>query len=288
MKSQFQHELFSSFYLWFENKLLSDDSKAYVENQSNLFEYVDCHPKVPPSHYGYQGKFRQLVAEHSVDTPNSGIFIDSQFITGSTADIDIDYENGMVVVPVSSGSSLNIEANNTIKEINTYASEDDEVQLLLTSDFVDSSDTATTNLFSNRAKRDEKTYILPACFLRVVNSDSSPLSFGGEDDTKTRIRATVLAKDNYLIDGVLSLFRDTRDECFKIVPFEDYPYGAFNNVKSFPYSYSEYTTGYSTKTFIEKVNTAKLIDSISMDKLEKNLLIGYIDFDLSTYRYPRL
>lgn len=286
MKAQFSHELFSSFYLWFENKLISDKSKAYVENQSNVFEYVDL-PDIPSSHYGYQGKFRQLVADQSIDTQNSGIFIDGVFATGSSADIDIDYDEGRVIVPAASGTALTITANNTVKEVNTYPSEDDEVQLLLTSDFVDSAATSTTNLFSKTSKRDEKTYIIPCCFLRVMSDESTPISFGGEDDTRIKIRATVLAKDNYLMDGLLSLFAGTRSECVKLVPFEDYPYGAFNNVKSFPYSYSDYVSGYTDNAFIENVKTSKVIDSISMDKIEKNVLIGFIDFELSKYRYPR-
>lgn len=287
MKAQFSHDLISSFYLWFENKLLSDSSKAYSTNQSNSFEYVDF-KDVPSSFLGYQGKFRQLVADQNVDVPNSGVFIDGNFVSGSSPDIYIDYNDGRVIVPQSSGSALSITANNTVKEINTYISDDDEEQILLTSDFVDSADLASTNLFSKTNKRNKKTYILPACFIRFLNEESDRLSFGGEDDTKTKIRVIVLAKRNYLLDGVLSLFSNTETECITNVPFEDFPYGYFHNVKSFPYSYNGFKENYNTKTFIENVRTSKVTDSISLDKIQENLLLGFIDFDLSTYRYPRV
>ena len=66
MKAQFDQTLLSSFYLWFENYLLKDNSKAYSINTSNTFKYVDF-PDVPSSHHGYQGQFKQLVGEYNVD-----------------------------------------------------------------------------------------------------------------------------------------------------------------------------------------------------------------------------
>jgi hypothetical protein len=52
MKAQFDQTLLSSFYLWFENYLLKDNSKAYSTGVSNTFKYVDF-PDIPSSHYGY-------------------------------------------------------------------------------------------------------------------------------------------------------------------------------------------------------------------------------------------
>jgi hypothetical protein len=286
MKAQFAHELISSFYLWFEGKLLSSDSKAYKTNQQNTFEYVNF-KDIPSSYLGYQGRFRQLVADENVDVPNSGVFIDGSFVTGSSSDIFIDYNDGRVIVPQASGQNLNITANNTVKEINTYLSEEDEEQILLTSDFIDSSDLSSSNLFEKTSKRNKKTYILPACFIRLLNETNERLSFGGEDDTTTKVRVIVLAKTNYLLDGVLSLFANTETECVSRIPFEDFPYGYFHNLKNFPYSYSSLSSNYDSKTFIENVSTSKVVDSVSLDKIEENLLLGFIDFDLSTYRYPR-
>ena len=41
MKAQFDQNVLSSFYLWFENRLLRDDAKAYSTGVSNDFKYVD-------------------------------------------------------------------------------------------------------------------------------------------------------------------------------------------------------------------------------------------------------
>ena len=286
MKTQFAHNLLNSFYLWFERELLGDKSKAYKTNQSNTFKYVDF-PDVPNSHLGYQGQFRQLVADYCVDQPNSGIFIDGSFVSGDSSDIYIDYNGGRVIVPAASGTGLNITANNTIKEVNTYVSSDDEEQLLVASDFVDASDLTETYLFSKDSKLDEKTYILPACFIRLVNNENEDFTFGGQDESITRIRVTILATDNYLLDGIVGLFSDTYERCITHVPFENSPFGHFYSIKDYPYCYEDHVSSLSGKTYVKEVKSSKTKNSFNSEKIEKNIYIGFLDFDLSTYRYPR-
>ena len=287
MKTQFAHNLLNSFYLWFERELLGDKSKAYKTNQSNTFKYVDF-PDVPNSHLGYQGQFRQLVADYCVDQPNSGIFIDGSFVSGDSSDIYIDYNGGRVIVPAASGTGLNITANNTIKEVNTYVSSDDEEQLLVASDFVDASDLTETYLFSKDSKLDEKTYILPACFIRLINNENEDFTFGGQDESITRIRVTILATDNYLLDGIVGLFSDTNERCITHVPFENSPFGHFYSIKDYPYCYEDHISSLSGKTYVKEVKSSKTKNSFNSEKVEKNIYIGFLDFDLSTYRYPRV
>lgn len=287
MKVQFSHNLLSSFYLWFESVLLSDGAKAYAIDQSNSFQYITGQTDIPNGYYGYEGKYRELVAEYSVDKPNSGVFIDGSFVSGSSSDIYLDYKNGRVVVPQASGTGLTITANSTIKEINLYISEEDEEELLVMGDFVPSDNTNSTYLYLNQGKLDEKIFQLPAIFLTSNTPNNEPISFGGEYDTKTRVRAIVMCYDNYTRDGILSLFADQIDTCFKHIPFEDYPYGDFYSLKSYPYSYSSFSSSYTTNNFIENVQTSTISNPVIMNKLEKNLLVGFIDFDISSWRYPR-
>ncbi len=151
MKTQFSHTILNSFYLWFERELLGNKSKAYKTNQSNSFKYIDF-PDVPNSHLGYQGQFRQLVADYCVDQPNSGVFIDGGFVSGDSSDIYIDYNQGRVIVPLASGTGLDITANHTVKEVNTYISSDDEDNSLSPVIFVDSSDLTETYLFLKKTR----------------------------------------------------------------------------------------------------------------------------------------
>jgi hypothetical protein len=293
MKAQFDQTLLSSFYLWFENRLLQDKSQAYITNRSNSFKYVDF-IDLPTSLVGYQGQFRQLVAENNISVPNSGFFVGSSFITGNKATnggVYTDYENGRLVFPAASGKNLTITANSTVKEVNTYIANDDDIQTIIHSDFIENGQ-STPYFFNKTNLLDEKTFFLPACFISLASSENESFSFGGEDDTKTRIRVLVLTSDNYVMDSVLSLFRDTAKEFVSHVDYADFPYGYLSSVKQYPYSYNNLIAAQSinsqNKSLIKKVSTSKVVSESLREKLNKNFSIAFIDFDLSSYRFPRL
>jgi len=279
MKSQFKHDVISSFYLWFEKQLVSDDCSAYLTDQPNTFSYTQFND-LPTGFYGYQGMYRQLVAEYDVSKPNSGVFISGNFVSGSN--VSIDYNNGRVILPRASGTGLTITANSTVKEINVYLSEEDAEQLLVTSDFIDSS-INSSYLFSKDFKRDEKTFILPACFIKQEKGETESVCLGGEVSSKSFLRVVVLASDHYLVDGVLSFFEDKKYSCIKLIDFADNPYGRSYTLKQFPYLYSNLEQ-YSS-LYVENVVTSKVTQSLSLERLQKNLILGFIDFELSNYRY---
>lgn len=291
MKTQFDHILLSSFYLWFENRLLSDKISAYNTGLNNTFQYVDAYD-VPSGYLSYQGQFRQLVAENNISAPNSGFFESSKQISAnsSTSNIYLDYENGRLIVPEGSGKNLNFSGVFSVKEINTYLNNDDDEQLIMHGDFLEFGQ--TTPYFYNKTENlDEKTFFLPACFISLSSSNNKEFSFGGEEDTTSRIKVAVLTNDNYILDSVLSAFRDSVRSYITHIPYENFPYGAFFSIKSFPYSYDtlkESQNSSSGFSFIKEVSSSKVIGESVREKINKNFSIGFIDFDLSTHRFPRL
>ena len=289
MKAQFDQNLLSSFYLWLEGRLLAAKSEAYSIDMSNAFQYVDF-PDIPSSHVGYQGKFRQLVADHGVDQQNSGFFEDGGFVTGNydeNGGVYTDYDNGRLIFPAASGTSMDLTANSTVKEVNTYIANDGDLQMILQSDFKDGS---LPYQYQQTSELDEEIYFLPACFISVASSDNEPFSFGGEDNTESRIRVMLLSFDNYILDGVLSLLRDTVREDMTHIPYEDFPYGFSFSIKDFPYSYDALVAEQSSPmiSHIQKVSVSKVVSEGLREKLNKNISIAFADFDLTTYRFPRL
>ena len=294
MKAQFDQNILSRFYLWFENQLLGSSAKAYKINLDNAFT-SGSFPDVPPSHVAFQGKYRSLVGEHNVDNPNSGFFLGSSFITGNydeNGGVFTDYENGRLIFPQASGAEIGstaLTANSTVKEVNTYITNDTDAQIIIHSDFKDSA-TELPYQYSKTGEFDETTYFLPACFISVASSDNTEFSFGGEEDTRTRMRVMVLSFDNYTLDSVLSLFRDTVRKDITHIPYEDFPYGFSFSLKDFPYSYDSLVDAQSspTKSHIQEVSVSKIVSERIRENLNKNISIGYIDFELCTYRFPRL
>tara|TARA_R110001583_G_scaffold103163_13_gene250263 strand:- start:1298 stop:2182 length:885 start_codon:yes stop_codon:yes gene_type:complete len=294
MKAQFDQNVLSSFYLWFENRLLGSSAKAYQINLDNAFT-SGSFSDIPATHIGFQGKYRSLVGEYNIDNPNSGFFLGNDFITGNydkNGGVFTDYENGRLIFPQASGAEIGgteLTANSTVKEVNTYITNDTDAQIILHSDFKDSA-TELPYQYGKTGEYDETTYFLPACFISVASSDNTEFAFGGEEDTKTRMRVMVLSFDNYTLDSVLSMFRDTVRKDITHIPYEDFPYGFSFSLKDFPYSYDNLVTSQSnpTKSHIQEVSVSKIVSESIREKLNKNISIGYIDFELCTYRFPRL
>ncbi len=292
MKAQFDHQLFMSFYLWFENQLLQERAKAYITGQSNTFKYVDFND-IPSAFVGYQGKFRQLVSDISVDVPNSGFFVNGAFVTGDASGnggIYVDYSNGRILFPSGSGTNLTVTANSTVKEVNTYTSNEDDLSILLHSDFVEDGQSAPF-LYNKDSQLDEKTFFLPACIVTLVDSENEEFAFGGEEDTKTKIRVLVLSKNKFILDGVVSLCRDMVRQNITHVPYDQFPYGQSFSLKSFPYEYSNLVAAQGsnpTVSHIHNVSTTLIAADLVRQRLNKNINLALIDFDLSTYRFPRL
>jgi len=100
----------------------------------------------------------------------------------------------------------------------------------------------------------------------------------------------ILSSDNYIMDSVMSLFRDSVRNDFKNVPYEDFPYGPFYSIKNYPYKYDTLISGLTDPetTHIENVSVSKVVSEQLRENLNKGISIGFIDFDLCTYRFPRL
>lgn len=292
MKAQFDQNLLSSFYLWLENRLLKDDTKAYLTNLTNSFKYVDFND-IPSNMVGYQGEYRQLVAESNIDVVNSGFFVGGSFITGNPASnggVYIDYQNGRILFPSGSGTNLNVSGVFSVKEVNTYISHDNDLDFIMHSDFIEDGQ-STPYLYTKNSKLDENTYFLPACFVSIASSSNEEFCFGGEEDTKTRVRVMVLTKDSYILDSVISRLRDTAREQITHIPYEDFPYGYSYSIKNFPYSYDSLKSSQGANaptSFVEKVSVSKVVSESVREQLNKNFSIAFVDFDLSTYRFPRV
>jgi len=135
-------------------------------------------------------------------------------------------------------------------------------------------------------------YTLPAAFLSYNSSANQPFALGGMQDTRSNIRAVVIANDNFSLDATLSLFRDSTESCIPIIEFEDFPYGEYFHIKNPPYNYEtlyDSKIGNGNHMFVEKVNSSKLLDTASSaTNIAKNMRIGFIDFYISTPRFPKL
>lgn len=295
MKAQFDHILSSSFYLWFDDKL-TREADAVIDTGGQIFDAVirggsDESVDVPENLDAYYCPHRQLVS-NGVSEP-SGVYIDGAFYGQGAPPYEllIDHQEGRILTKsISAGGPDLIE--NTIsgnfkrKELNVYITNETEEQLLIQNDFVLGDVAGEPTYLQQQSELGDKKYTLPAAFISINSSSNEPWAMGGTEDTRTLIRVVVITDSNYSLDATLSLFRDCGRSCFKLIDFEDFPFGQFYHVKDFPYNYLDFIQSSSSAgspAFIEKVVVSKLFDR-SGTQVPQGLRVGFIDFEVSSVR----
>ena len=95
----------------------------------------------------------------------------------------------------------------------------------------------------------------------------------------------VLAEDTYGLDGVLSIFMDSVDECFAELPMKEYPVTELGDLKDNTYNYTGTAAGFdgNLKFYVDRVTTSKLTDR-ERNILANELYVGFIDFDINMAR----
>lgn len=299
MRAQFDQKLLSSFYLWFDDRV-TRYCEAKETGISQNFYYSDNSVDLPSNQIAYYSPDRQFVSNGN-DVPQGvyikgGVFGTSyQYVAqqpDSATGLMIDHDQGRVILNSALGTGLSISGNFSRQTMNTYITNESEEELLLNTDFL-LAGTDDETFLQSITGYSSLNYTIPATFLGYNSSVNKPFALGGLQDTRSNIRGVVVANDNYSLDSMMSLFRDSSEVCVPIVDYAEFPYGEFFHVKDPPYAYE---TLYQQKmdanaqyAFIEKISSSKLYDSSSSAiNIPRNMRIGFIDFTLSTPRMPKI
>lgn len=286
MKPQYQHEVLTSFMLWFDNHLLTK-GEAYSNKTGTLYYFDDS--RLPSSYKVYASPYKQWVTDSSV-TGSTDPTIPTGFMgSGRNDGVIFDFENGRIIDTSNTfGESGTITGTFAVKDFNVYVSDETEEDLILESKFI-------LNSRYNDSETGIKPYdkVVPAIFVNTEGVQNVPYAFGGEDETRTSVKAVVLAENNYQLDGVLSIFSDATKSFVTPVPFSGHPSTEYGDLKTDFTGNGFYYTGlieaYSTLNpyYIEDVIVSKLSEREKPQQLGE-VKVGFIDFDLRQARFPRL
>ena len=286
MKASYDHELLSSFYLWFDDRL-NYHGEAYKTGETHTFQYVDTYD-IPSNYIAYYSPYRQFVWASDKETIPNYVTIDGTDVYDQN-NIYIDYNNGRVLLDTAVyGTNQNLTITGTFpyKTINSYITDETEENVILNSDFIISPIDQT--YLQQKGGFSNKIYTVPAAFVTLGGSNNIPFAFGGLDETLSTIRAVVISDSNYTLDGMMSLFRDAARTTFALIEYEDFPMGEFSHIKSHPYRYKTLSDAASRHCFIEDARVAKLTDRVR-ERItpSKDYKIGFMDFEISRPRLPR-
>ena len=286
MKPTFSHNVVNSFFLWFDHFLMTK-GEAYKTFTTKLYNYSD--PRLGGDKVVYGSPYKQWVYDKSITgaTIPTGFTINGSMVPTGTSGMKIDFDNGRIIFNSGVSTDLNITGTYSIKEINSYVTDQPEDNLIIENKYVTNSRfTVTENYIP------PYNPVTPCIFASIETAHNTAFAFGGEDETKCIVKLVAFCENLYQLDGLLSVFGDSYNEFFSLIPMTGHPLGEFNELKT-----GVYTTGYdynnlsnaynSQKMFISHVETSKIRDSV-LKELNPILHIGFLDFEITTYRYPRL
>lgn len=283
MKHQYQHNVTTSFAMWIDHYLL-EKGEAY-QNQTGVLTYYSD-PRLPSSYRTFGSLYKQWVFDSSITgaTVPSGVYVNGTF-KGRNDGVIIDYLNGRVL---TTGNSIPTTATVTgsfaVKDYNIYLTNENEEDLII----------ENNNLAANEKFPWTGKYVqpydqaIPAIYLITEGFHNTPFAMGGEDESRSHFKSVIFADSPYSLDGVLSIFADTMQRVFKLKDFGSYPINEFGDVKSSPYIYDDYYDNPTPQEqmFIDHVMVSKLKDSRSRTQNPKSF-VGFADFEIIKYRYPR-
>jgi hypothetical protein len=282
MKNQYQHDVASSFAMWIDHHLL-EKGQAFENQTGILTNYSD--PRLPTSLKSFGSLYKQWVYDSSISGAivPSGVYVNGAF-NGRANGLKIDYINGRVL---STGIPTNavVTGSFAVKDYNIYLTNENEEDLII----------ENNNLAANKKFPWSGKYVqpydqtIPAIYIITEGFHNTPFSMGGEDESRSHIKCVVFSDSPYSLDGVLSIFSDATQRVFKLQDFTSYPINEYGDVKSYPYAYDDYYDDPmpGSEMFIDHVVVSKLKDSRSRTQNPKSF-VGFIDFEIIKYRYPRL
>jgi hypothetical protein len=288
MKPQFQHQIITSFALWLDHVILSR-GEAYQNIESTFYHQND--ERLDPNFIAFASPHKQWVTDSSIPGAN---IIDSITIDGVKVDknrygIRYDYINGRVLLPDAvATSSSSIEGTYAVKDFNIYITDQTEEELLIETKF------DVNSRFDQEVSGGVQPYnqVVPAIFLSYEDGYNSGFAFGGEDITHSNIRCVVFAESSYQLDGVFSILKDFNNVVVANVGFNEHPLNEFGDLKYGIYDYVDLSRRYhnvnnSQSVFhLDRINVSKLNDKTAR-KMHPGLYIGFVDFNINTYRFPR-
>ena len=279
MIEQFHHKFTNSFFLWFDNYLLTK-GQAYSNVTGKFFNYEDA--RLDSEYKIFGSAYKQWVNDSSIVGADvaSGVFVDGSF-SGRNTNLILDFENGRVLSK-SLPAQSSITGSFAVKDFNIYFSNETEEDIVVENKY----DTNSRIVLNEEDYIKPYDQVIPAIFLSLDGVSNKGFAIGGMEETTLNAKAVILSENNYQLDGVLSIFADSRNEVFSVIPMADHPMNEFGDLKTGHYSYADLKNQFSVDTnfYINNAVTSKLTDR-ARRSLANDMYVGFVDFEIKQHRY---
>lgn len=282
MRPQYLHTLTDSFKNFFEYELLNE-GQAFRNVTSGLLYQMPCEHSGKVSYSSPYGQWNYH-AEIGLSFVPSGVYSGSSntFIPRGSGGLIIDFERGRVLF--NSGVQGTFRANYSVKDLNTYTTTVSDEQLLLTAkqNFRPKFSIPVTGI-------DPKRTYGPLIYIKRDSAYNEGFALGGEDNLCAHFRAVILAEDEYIVDGVGSIFIDAARKSFLVL--EDPPLNRYGDIRTGNYyNYVEDVSGHYNSTKLVCITNAEYykFHSASEVSIDPGFYAGFIEFTCEIPRFPRV
>ena len=289
---QFDHIAKGSFLLWLDNFVLKK-GRGYSVVETDLVPV----PSETLAHFDvFRSRHSQWVYDGSIEGMEFPTIIPSAGSPGgdipdspssaeeSTRDLGarIDFNNGRVLVPKTVFCNT-VSARYTAKDICIIPTTVPEGPLLFETKF------KLSSLIKTWEPSKEVEHVYPAIFVTYRVGANEPFCFSGEDKTMMRFRLILVMDTVYNFDAVAGILRDSVRTCIPLATPALLPFDSMGDLKDIDSGFDFKTYGDSCGTnllTIERVSVSPLAETLNL-QIGKNIKAGFVDLDISAYRYPR-
>jgi len=283
MKITYDHNLVASFMTWFDFTL-SNNGEAFFNTTGNLYPIKS---DFYASRKIYASSFKPWVYDTSITGANipSGVYDgNGNFLTRASG-IYFNFNEGWVG---TTGVALTtpISCSFAVKEFDIFYNNEDEDVFLSQTKFVLKPKTPLQEPTAP-LKANERTF--PCVAIKYDPGTNKDFAFGGTQNTVSEFRVLVAADSNFMIDGILSIFRDTRLSIFSLLDPTNLPLNSLGDYKNnIPFNYiNNISTNPDDYIWISKVDCIKLSEASSV-KVGQRVYLAMIDFTVERPRNLKL
>lgn len=273
MKKQFIHKFSTSYLLWFEN---------FLNKKGEIYSTEEVEFK-------YSGKSSFYIGLDEWQSPYESIIYDSSLKNVSVTpkilldifEARVQFVGGNILCrPVHKDS---IKLLCSPQECSVSFSNLTEGEII----------TNVVEEALEKRKKKKNVFLAPKIILCIDDFTNEPFAFGGMMNSKIACKAVIFSQDQYFLDGVLSIFNDSRDEIFVEINDENYPLNEMGVFKEKFIELGEFNYDNISKESVQNKNNIFYIENVfcskSNDKISReataNLYIGFIEFDINCERY---
>lgn len=270
MRVTFDVNLLSSFMLYIDH-VLQANGDAYYNYSGNLYS---VQTKIANT-YAYATPFRQLVSDTSISgaTVMSGVYLNNNFVgVGQSGLSMINHDLGTVYFTGQLPASTAISGRYSVKDFSIQYTDKLEYKLLFETKYVSNS---KFNQVLSGLAADTKT--CPAIFLKTRVTENKGFSFGGLDDNNFKIRAILIADNEFQKISANNILKNVNFKTFNIT--SSHPFDHLGNYTGLNYNYNNLSFLPNYEALITEV---KVIDvPLKGEYQDIGRSVGMLDFEVS-------